>query len=302
LYRENRCIFCSIKSSDFVRQKSNFVSFSTSKSWVILSSIEQRIKEKIEQVGTPLKDWDVRINYGIKTGFNEAFIIDGAKRRQLIAEDPKSDELIRPILRGKDIKRYRHDFADKWVINTHNGIKEKAIKPININDYPAIKHHLDRHYPELVNRADKGDTPYNLRNCAYMDDFSKQKIVWGNLNLDASYAIAPEGFFVSAPCPLITPASMYLLAILNSKLADFYIRVLAKKRNGGYVEYKPMFIERLPVPAIPEKDQKKLTSLVEKRNITKVDNELKSVDATIDNLIYDMYGLTGEEIHFIDFQ
>jgi hypothetical protein len=294
--------------SDFVRQKATNLSFINKESWVVLNDIEQKIKAKIEAVGIPLKDWNINIYRGILTGYNEAFIISSEKKQEILAncgtrkERAKTDELIRPILRGKDIKRYAFNFANKWLINTHNGIKEKGIKPINIDDYPAIKLHLDRFYPELVNRADKGDTPYNLRNCAYMDDFSKQKIVWGNLNLGASYTIAPEGFFVNAPCPLITPASIYLLAILNSKLADFYIRVLAKKRNGGYIEYKPMFIERLPVPVIREKDQTKLTSLVEQRNMARVDNELKSVDTNINNLIYEIYGLTEEEIHFIDFQ
>lgn len=141
----------------------------SSDSWVILSEIEKSIKEKIEKIGTPLKDWDISINYGIKTGFNDAFIIDGKKREELIAADPKSAEIIRPILRGRDIKRYGYDFADLWLINTHNGIKEKGIKPINIEDYPAVKAHLDKFYPDLEKRADKGVTPYNLRNCAYIE-------------------------------------------------------------------------------------------------------------------------------------
>jgi hypothetical protein len=143
---------------------------------VILSDIERRIKEKIERIGTPLKDWDIQINYGIKTGFNDAFIIDGAKRKELIEEDSKSDEIIRPILRGRDIKRYGYEFADLWLINTHNGIKEKGIKPINIDLYPAIKKHLDKYYPELKKRLDKGETSYNLRNCAYWRIFLNRKL------------------------------------------------------------------------------------------------------------------------------
>ncbi|GBU23863.1 hypothetical protein R83H12_00482 [Fibrobacteria bacterium R8-3-H12] len=165
----------------FVRQNSTNCSFNINESWVILSPIEQRIKQKIEKIGTPLKDWDIQINYGIKTGFNDAFIISGEKRKELIKEDPKSDEIIRPILRGRDIKRYGYDFADLWLINTHNGIKEKGIKPINIDDYPAIKKHLDKYYSELEKRQDKGDTPYNLRNCAYTEDFFKQKIMYSEL-------------------------------------------------------------------------------------------------------------------------
>jgi len=157
--------------SDYFRQNSSFSSFSNSESWVILSPIEQQINTKIEKIGTPLKDWDIKINYGIKTGFNDAFIIDGAKRKELIDQDPKSEEIIRPILRGRDIKRYGYDFADLWLINSHNGVKEKDIKRIQIEDYPAVKKHLHSFYSQLEKRADKGDTPYNLRNCAYMDDF-----------------------------------------------------------------------------------------------------------------------------------
>ena len=137
-----------------------------SSSWCILNPIEQSIKNKIESIGTPLKDWDVNIYRGVLTGLNEAFIIDGAKKDELIAKDPKSAEIIRPILRGRDIQRYSYNFADKWIINTHNGSKTQ--KRIDINEYPAIKEHLDNYYDKLVKRDDQGDTPYNLRCCAYM--------------------------------------------------------------------------------------------------------------------------------------
>ncbi|MGV4536303.1 Eco57I restriction-modification methylase domain-containing protein, partial [Ornithobacterium rhinotracheale] len=165
---------------DYFNQNANFISFSSKDSWVILSPIEQQIKSKIEKIGIPLKDWDVQINYGIKTGYNDAFIISGSKKDEILAnckteeERKKTAEIIRPILRGRDIKRYGYDFADLWLINTHNGIKEKGIKPINIDDYPAIKKHLDQYWSRLEKRADQGVTPYNLRNCAYMEDFYKQ--------------------------------------------------------------------------------------------------------------------------------
>ena len=151
------------------------MAFHDEESWVILSPIEQSIKRKIEEVGTPLKDWDINIYRGILTGYNEAFIISGDKKAELLAacatkeERVKTDALIRPILRGRDIKRYHYDFADLWLINTHNGVKDKGVSRINIDDYPAIKMHLDQYWDDIVSRADIGDTPYNLRNCAYMD-------------------------------------------------------------------------------------------------------------------------------------
>ena len=141
--------------------------FDSNDSWTILSPIEQSIKRKIEAAGTPLKDWDVNIYRGVLTGYNEAFIISGYKRQELISADPKSAEIIRPILRGRDIKKYICTFADLWLINTHNGIVEKGIAPIDIKNYPAVKEHLDNYYVSLAKRLDKGITPYNLRSCAY---------------------------------------------------------------------------------------------------------------------------------------
>lgn len=138
-----------------------------------MSPIEQSIKRKIEAVGTPLKDWDIQINYGIKTGYNEAFIITTEKREEILSncqsedERQRTAELIRPILRGRDIKRYGYVDSGLYLINTHNGIRGR-IPRINIDDYPAVKAHLNRYWNKIEKRTDKGDTPYNLRNCAYL--------------------------------------------------------------------------------------------------------------------------------------
>ena len=282
--------------SDFVQQQHIECTFSNSGSWVILSPIEQSIKRKIEAIGIPLKDWDININYGIKTGYNDAFIISTEKREEILAhcrtedERDRTAELIRPILRGRDIKRYEYEWAELWIINIHNGIKGKLPR-VKIEDYPAIKAHLDFYWDKISKRTDKGDTPYNLRNCAYMDDFSKPKIVWGNLNLTASYALVENNSFINAPSPMIVPASKYLLAILNSRLADYYVRQLGVTRNGGYFEYKPMFIEKLPVPKFNSDDKK----------LVQIETLVDCADyAAIDPIIYDIYRLTNEEINYIN--
>ena len=266
------------KLSVLVQQQAVEYNFAENDSWIILSAIEQSIKRKIEAVGTPLKDWDIRINYGIKTGFNEAFVITTDKRNEILAncqtedERTRTAELIRPILRGRDIKRYSYDWANLWLINTHNGIKGK-IPRIQIENYPAIKAHLDQYWEKISTRADKGDTPYNLRNCAYMEDFSKPKIVWGNLNLTPNYALVENNSFINAPSSMIVPASKYLLAILNSKIADFYIKLLGVTRNGGYFEYKPMFIEQLPIPQlkIENKELAQIERLIDNNNYTEIE-------------------------------
>ena len=279
-----------------MQQQAVECNFAENDSWIILSAIEQSIKRKIEAVGTPLKDWDIRINYGIKTGFNEAFVITTDKRNEILAncqtedERTRTAELIRPILRGRDIRRYSYDWANLWLINTHNGIKGK-IPRIQIENYPAIKAHLDEYWEKISTRADKGDTPYNLRNCAYMEDFSKPKIVWGNLNLTSNYALVENDSFINAPSSMIVPASNYLLAILNSKLADFYIRLLGVTRNGGYFEYKPMFIEQLPVPLLDINDikQAQIKKLIEDKNYVE-----------LEYIVYNIYGLSQDEINYVN--
>ena len=218
-------------------------SFQTDDTWSILSEIELSIKRKVEKAGVPLKNWDVEIYRGVLTGYNDAFIITSEKRDEILsnctndAERERTAEIIRPILRGRDIRRYSYEWADLWLINTHNGVKG-SLERVHIEDYPAIKQHLDYYWDKIESRSDKGDTPYNLRNCAYVDEFSKPKIVWGNLNTRGSYAMAPENMFINAPACMIVPGCQYLLAMLNSKVADYYIRNLGVVRNGRIFEAK----------------------------------------------------------------
>ena len=273
-------------------------SFSSSESWSILSDIERSIKAKIEAIGIPLKEWDIQINYGIKTGFNDAFIIDSANRNEILDtcqtddERRRTAEIIRPILRGRDIRRYGYEWADLWLINTHNGVKG-SLERIHIEDYPAIKQHLDYYWDKIESRADKGDTPYNLRNCAYVDQLSKPKIVWGNLNTRGSYAMAPENMFINAPACMIVPGSQYLLAMLNSKVSDYYIRNLGVVRNGGFFEYKPMFVEQIPVP-LPREEV--VTSIEEVINSDASDEQK---DKRLEEIIESMFDFTEPEIAYL---
>ena len=272
------------KLSDYIKQNGvEGCRFDSSESWVILSEIEQRIKAKIEAVGTPLKDWDIQINYGIKTGFNEAFIINGEKRKELIAQDPKSAEIIRPILRGRDIKRYGYEFADLYLINTHNGVKEKGIKRINIEDYPAVKAHLDLFYPQLEKRADQGDTPYNLRNCAYIEDFSKQKIMYSEIVREPQFYLDNKGeFFAEATSFIMTGSNLeYLYHLLHSKTITYFFKTFyaGGGLGGDGYRYKKVFLEKLPVP-------KDIIDINNGNNIEKVVSQL--------------YKLTEEEINYIN--
>ncbi|EAH4640044.1 class I SAM-dependent DNA methyltransferase, partial [Campylobacter jejuni] len=163
------------------------------------------LKVKIERIGTPLKEWyGLNINYGIKTGYNEAFIITTEKRNEILAkckdeaEKERTAKLIRKMLRGRDIKRYSYEWAGLWVINAHNGYKNQngeKVEAINIKHYPSLKKHFDEFYPQLEKRADKGLTPYNLRNCAYLDEFEKEKIVWNPVSGEYLFSYIKEHIF-----------------------------------------------------------------------------------------------------------
>ena len=191
--------------------------------WIVLSDTGQSAREKMVATGTPLKDWDVKISRGIITGYNTAFIIDDATRQALVAADERSAEIIKPILRGRDIQHFQAQRAGLWLIDTHNGYGD--VLAVNVDDYPAVKSHLDGFYPRLKKRQDKGRTPYNLRSCAYLEEFAKEKIVWGNLSNRAKFAFARKDMFVSAPATILTPFSHYLLALLNSTLVDWYFGI-----------------------------------------------------------------------------
>ena len=309
-YSTLACIFSDTnglsKLSDFIQQQGVECEFSSSDSWVILSPIEQSIKRKIEAIGTPLKDWDINIYRGVLTGYNEAFIISTEKRNEILAncqseeERQRTAELIRPILRGRDIKRYGYNWAGLWIIATFPS------RHYNIEDFPAVKSYFLSVGIERLEQTGEVHTvngekiKARKKTCnkwfetqdsiSYWEDFYKPKIVWGNLNLSAAYSIAADGIFVNAPCPMIVPASKYLLAILNSKVADYYIRQLGVTRNGGYFEYKPMFVENLPVP-----------NNIDCKTIEYLEACVNSKDeSSIDKLVYNLYKLTDDEIRYIE--
>ena len=284
--------------SDYVQTHIQISSFKSDDTWSILNEIELSIKQKVEKAGIPLKNWDVEMYRGVLTGFNDGFIITSDKREEILSncaddsERERTAELIRPILRGRDIRRYGYEWADLWLINTHNGVKD-SLERIKVEDYPAIKLHLDYYWDKIESRADKGDTPYNLRNCAYVDEFSKPKIVWGNLNTKGSYALAPEDMFINAPACMIVPGSPYLLAMLNSKVADYYIRNLGVVRNGGFFEYKPMFVEQIPVP-LP---QDEIVASIEDVFNSDAPDDLK--DKRLEDIVESMFDFTEPEIAYL---
>ena len=282
-------------------------SFEGDAAWVILSPIEQSIKQKIEAVGTPLKDWDIQINYGIKTGCNEAFIVSTEKRNEILAncqtedERKRTEELIRPILRGRDIKRYGYNWANLWLINTHNGIRGK-LERIHIENYPAVKEHLDQYWDKISKRADKGDSPYNLRNCAYLEDFSKPKIIYPNMTKYMPFVYDEKALLTNQKCFIITGENIaYLTAFLNSSLFKFCFRDSFPELLGGTRELSKIFFDKIPVKKVSPEIEVKFYNLVSE--LQKRFDDQKTKD--IDNMIFDIYSISTKErteIGYIEIQ
>ncbi|OKA47440.1 restriction endonuclease [Helicobacter pylori] len=304
-----------LKSARSLPMKQNALS---TESFIFADTTLLDLRDKIEQSGTPLKDWDIQINYGIKTGANEAFIIPTEKREEILnacktqEERERTEALIKPILRGKDIKRYSYEWAGEWVINTHNGYTSNLkfkIPPVDIEKYPAIKAHLDSHFDTIATRSDQGDTPYHLRNCAYLEDFEKEKIVYPCIMAkEPCFVYEEKGFYAPAPANIITGDKteiQYITALLNSKCIYFAMR---KFYMGGGIEgkLKTNNLEKIPIPKITPKNQelaRKITARAEailalkekdpKANTQKLEKE-------IDALVYQLYNLTDEEIKIIE--
>ncbi len=309
-----------LKSARSLPMKQNALS---TESFIFADATLLDLRDKMESVGTPLKDWDIQINYGIKTGTNEAFIITTEKREEILnacktqEERKRTEALIKPILRGKDIKRYSYEWAHLWVINTHNGYTsnlKSRIPPIDIEKYPALKAHLNAHWDTIATRSDQGDTPYHLRNCTYLEDFEKEKIVYGEIVQEPRFYLdngeCELGYFYAEATSFILTGEhlRYLLGMLHSKLITFAFKTFYA--GGGLGEsgyrYKKAFIERLPIPKVTPQNQKlahKITDCAKAILEAKEKNpkaNTQKLEKEIDALIYQLYNLTDEEIKTIE--
>ena len=300
--------------SVFVQQEGVDCDFSSSESWVILSPIEQSIKRKIEAVGTPLKDWDIQINYGIKTGFNDAFIISTEKRNEILAncqtedEYTRTDELIRPILRGRDIKRYGYNWADLWLIATFPS------RHYDIEAFPSVKKHLLSYGKERLEQTGKTYAVNGEKikarkktnnkwfetqdSISYWDDFNKPKIVYPNMTKYMPFVYDDMGYYTNQKCFVITGQNIaYLTAFFNSSLFKFCFRESFPELQGGTREMSKIFFDKIPVKQISNKEEELF-----KNAIDDIQNEYnKSKAIVIDSMIYDLYNLSEKERQIIGF-
>ena len=269
--------------------------------WMALSPVERAVMEKMATVGTPLRDWDISINNGIKTGYNAAFIVDTAVRERLIAKDPGSEGLLKPILRGRDIARYRAHRADVWLIDAHNGYADTP--PVNINEYPAVKAHLNKFKKRLKQRQDQGVTPYNLRSCAYHSQFSEEKLFWMHMAPEGRFALCGPDIVCNQKCFMVTGSDLlYLAGILNSSLVTWYVRRTAVTTGMGLPQWDKFVVQRVPVARPSTLEMENLRGLVEEMLAAITMDDLQNIrrlQRSIDRLIHEFYGLTLEEVRCV---
>ncbi|GAA6816218.1 class I SAM-dependent DNA methyltransferase [Helicobacter pylori] len=319
-----------LKNTPFLSMKQNALS---TESFIFANTTLLDLRDKIENIGTPLKDWGIQINYGIKTGANEAFIIPTEKREEILNACKTQEErectegLIKPILRGKDIKRYSYEWADLWVIfipwhfpNTGSPKDMEQNEQDFSTHYPIIYAHLLSHKDELLKR-NKDETGkryewYCLQRWAasYLQDFEKEKIVYGEIVQEPRFYLdngeCELGYFYAEATSFILTGEHlhYLLGMLHSKLITFAFKTFYA--GGGLGEsgyrYKKAFIERLPIPKITTKNQElahKITDGAEQILQAKEKDpkaNTQGLEKEIDALVYQLYHLTDEEIKIIE--
>lgn len=279
--------------------------------WSLSSPEEAVILRKIEETGAPLgeylKEKGVEIRFGIKTGFNQAFIIDRGTRDRLIMEDPRSEEIIKPLVIGKDIHRYRIDFRDRYLIWTYIGVP--------IKEYPAVFEHLKQYKTQLDKRWDKGKHWWELRACDYYEQFEKPKIIYPDICKHPEFVFDDDNYFTNDKCFIIPAQDKYLLGILNSPVVGFLFKHKLPKLRGGFYEPKTVFFKGFPIRKLdlagPEDTalHERIIGLVDEllelhRNDSESSPEVRQAiqerDKEINCLTYQLYGLNDKEIRIIE--
>jgi adenine-specific DNA-methyltransferase len=268
--------------------------------WTLSDATTQQLLVKLRAAGKPLREYvQDKIFYGIKTGLNEAFVIDEPTRARLVAADPRSAEVIKPFLAGRDIKRYQTPVADKFLILFERGITTQRrgdAEPETwlAQAYPAIYAHLKRHEAKAKSRSDKGLYWWELRACEYYAEFEKPHITIPAIIKEPSAAWDEFGGYSNDKTTIIGVADKYVLAVLNSSPVDFFMRQIAATKQGGYFEYKPVYLAQIPIPEASLAVQSDISVRVDvilalKREDLNADTSVQ--EAELDVIVCGLYGV-----------
>jgi hypothetical protein len=293
--------------------------------WNVIKNNVSGLKQKIELNHKRLKDWNILFCRGLLTGLNEAFIIDGGTRKEIIENDSESEKFIKPILRGRDTRAFYADFKDLWILNipkgytikTKSGRNDVVFEPMprygNFNDadawdwfvdkHPTVSNHLLPFKQKAQKREDQGDYWWELRACSYIGEFEKPKIIFSEIVSEPQFYYDEKGYYPEATVFFITGEKLkYLTALLNSKAVTFLFKSFYMGGElVGKIRYKKAFLEQIPIPTPTDLEEESIIEIVDK--IISYKSESKSttsLESEIDQLVYELYGLTEEEIKIVE--
>jgi hypothetical protein len=303
---QNRLMCCMVEDNKtfklkdlgkFCEENKKVCPFKGKASWVFVDEDKERFVDTIKKQGIPLTDWDVRINYGILTGSNDAFWISSEQYQDLVSQDEKSKDILVPHLRGRNIKQYQISWEGFYLINSHNGLKEEKIAPVNINDYKPIKEHLDAFYDTLVDRTHQGDTPYNLRNCTYLRDFDQKKMIYHIQAKIPSFYLDTEGYYFNDKAFMVVGHHIgYLTAFFNSALFQYCFFEEFPPIQGGNREMRKVILERIPVKDVTDaEDAEYERRVMEIQQMKREGQSTEEKEHELDLMILAHYGITDQE-------
>jgi len=279
--------------------------------WTLADSKVQKLLAKIRSKGIPLGEYvKGKIFRGVLTGLNEAFVVDQNTRDRLIKEDPKSAEIIKPFLAGRDIKRYQQPVSDKYLILLKYGDTKKWFGELSEMDaldrmlrtFPSIMQHLMQFEVKVKARYDQGQYWWELRFCDYYEEFEKEKIIIPAIVKSASYGYDKHNYIGNDKTTIIPTTDVYLFGMLNSSLIDFYLRNIASTKQNGYFEYKPVYLAQLPIYNATEAKKQEIETATKEvmQNKSRASIDTTFDEQEIDQLVYELYELTEEEIKTIE--
>ena len=296
VYASENNFFNFIQDNLFYYEQADF----KSQSWNLSKPNNLKLALKIKGHNKTLEQLGTQINLGLATGANEVFIINEEKRNEFLILDKNNENIIKPLLRGRDIKKYAVDNPNLYILLTRNELNVEK-------EYPTIFNYLDSFGDSFRNRGAKGKHWSNLRACSFFEDFKKEKIVWIELSDENRFTLSEEEIYLlNSAYFLITPVNIkakFLLGILNSRLIKFYLQSIANTSGMGTYRWINIYVKEFPIPETPEAEQQPIITLVEKILSAKKATpqyDTSEWEKEIDKMVYGLYGLNEAEINIIE--
>ncbi len=278
--------------------------------WRLEGAAKRNLLDKLRAAGTPLGEYcKGRFYRGILTGLNDAFVVDRATRDRLIAEHPSSAEVLKPFLRGRDVKRWRVDFADQYLIKIESsenkvhpwsGKSATAAEDAYAATYPAIHAFHEPFRAGLIKRADQGKYFWELRSCAYWQEFEQPKIVYPDIALSPQFSWDSNQNYLANTAYIIPSVEKWLLSILNSPVCAWFYSQISPQIQNGYYRFIAQYCQQIPIPVAKPTKKIELETLVQRILENPNADHVADLETEINERVYRLFDLNREEIALIE--